>query len=1130
MTIEQRRAADPASSVWVSASAGSGKTRVLVDRTLRLLLEGVAPERILCITFTKAAAAEMANRLSAELGRWTAWDDDRLGQEIEALEGDRPGPERLASARRLFARVLDTPGGLKLRTIHSFCESILGRFPVEADLAPHFEVLDERGAAELMSESLDGVLARAKDDPDGRLGTALAAISARVSEQDFHAIVRDFLGQRGRFGGQFADEQALAGSVDRLRRYLGLAEGEDADSLRRDACRDDAFDPPALRRAVEALLQGGKTDGERAAAMADWLAADTEGRLDRLDGYLDQFFTRAGAARARLATAGALKADPGVADILSTELARLETLRERLRAASVFASSAALLELGATIVRLYEAEKSRLARLDFDDLILKTRDLLAHPGRAPWVLFKLDGGLDHVLIDEAQDTSPAQWEIVQHLVEEFFAGEGVRGTERTLFVVGDEKQSIYSFQGADLAAFEARRRFFSDRVREAAQRWDEVPLSRSFRSIPVVLDLVDRCFEPAAVREGVIARGDWVRHVAHRATDGGLVELWPPVVPGPATPTEPWAPPLEQQSARSADAVLARRIAERIRGWLESGEPLAAKGRPVQPGDIMILVRRRSAFFEEMVRALKLARVPVAGADRMVLTEQLAVMDLLSLARFLLLPEDELSLAEVLKGPLVGFDDDALFDLAYGRTGKLWPTLVGRREERPDFGAAHDLLAGLLARVDYDPPFELFARLLGAGGGRRRLLARLGPEANDPIDEFLNLALLYQRRETPSLQGFLHWIEAGSADVKRDLEQGRNEVRVLTVHGAKGLQAPIVFLPDTCGTPPHDPRLLWDHFEGRPVMLWPVRSADRDVRATALIEQSRTARDEEYRRLLYVAMTRAEDRLYVCGWEGKRGRQEGCWYDLIAPAFDTARTEELTLPSGDTVRRITQSQSREIEGSGAADEVAEAAPMPDWIDRLPAAEPRPSRPLAPSRSPSAERAARSPVGAESERRFRRGRIVHTLLERLPELPAETRAEAAARWLAMPGHGLDGDERREIADEVLAILGAAEFAPLFAAGSRAEVPLIGLVGGEVVAGQVDRIVVEAEQILIVDYKSNRPSPRRIEDVPALYLRQMALYRALLGEIYPGRRIRCLLLWTDAPHLMELPADRLASALP
>ncbi len=1090
---------------------------------------------MLCLTFTKAAAAEMANRVNRSLSDWATAPDGVLRGKLAALTGESPDDAKVGEARRLFARVLDVPGGLKIQTIHSFCESLLGRFPIEAGVPPHFQVMDERSAAELMVAARDDVLATALADSESR--QALETLTAYLQEDRFSELLQGLLMHRGRLRWLIGGDGPVASAKDAVFDALGADPEATAEAVIAAACRDDAFDGAKLRQAAAALLDGTKTYQARGQLLADWLADDAGGRAPRFDAYVRVFLTASFTVYERLLDKKADERHPGAVAILEREAERLLAVLERRRTVVTAHATAALLRLGGAILREFARAKTLRVQFDYDDLIYKARDLLSadRDGFAAWVLFKLDGGLDHILIDEAQDTNRDQWKVVAALADEFFAGLGAREVDRTIFAVGDVKQSIFSFQRAEPDAFRDYRDFFEARTTDAGKGWETVDLDISFRSAPSVLQAVDAVFAAGSAREGVVRPDEVLRHKPYRAGQAGLVEVWPPVGPEEAGDAE-WRPPTERRARLAPEVRLARLITQKLRGWI-GREILPSHDRPVRAGDVMILLRRRSGFMETLVRELKSAGVPVAGVDRMALTEQLAVMDLMALGRFLLLPEDDLTLAIVLKGPFIGFDDNDLFALCHDRgAASVWRRLAQLSASDTRYARACDWLSDLLAGTDHLPPFELFAHLLGSATaepgstGWQSLLSRLGPEAEDPVDEFLSLALAYERTHPPSLQGFLQWLEAGSAEIKRDLEQsGRDEVRVMTVHGAKGLQAPIVIMPDTMAVPRQSPDIVWQG----DIPLWPPSRAWENEQCRVLREAAKRKDEEEYRRLLYVAMTRAEDRLYVCGWHGPQAPSETCWYALIRSGLDG-----VAGPQGFDFRpeigdagwagdglRIANPQAAEPD-LGKEEAVSETVRprIEDWMRRPPTRDPTPPRPLAPSRPSVAEPSTLSPLGLPTDDRFHRGILIHRLLQLLPDLPAEDREAACRVYLARPAHSLSAEEAAEIAREVLATLATPGYADLFGPDSMAEVPVIGTVAGpegpEVISGQVDRLVVRDSGILILDYKTSRPAPESAERVAPAYLRQMAAYRAVLHELWPERPVSCALLWTAVPRLMPL----------
>jgi ATP-dependent helicase/nuclease subunit A len=1137
MTVEQKRAANPETSAWVTASAGTGKTSVLTNRVLRLLFMGTKPSRILCLTFTRAAAAEMAIRINNQLSGWATMEEAKLRNELQELTGVPASTTEVSHARGLFAQVLDAPGGLHIETLHGFCQSVLRRFPIEAGVTPQFQVADERRQQELLSIARTRLLREARHGTDDALADALATISATIDEGRFDDLMVSLTGSRDRLSHFLHAFGGSDGAIAALRTELGLAPGETAETIIKEFSENAAFDSKALAEVVTIFQDGGIKEKQAGITMLAWLTATPSGRVAMFENYIRVFLTIKDAQRKNFPLKKTREEKAAATATYQMECDRVLAIVMRLKAAGVARSTSALVLFGARLLQYYEREKARFGVLDYDDQIERTKSLLVQPGMAPWVLFKLDGGIDHILVDEAQDTSPAQWDIIAGLAGDFFPGDGARELVRTLFAVGDEKQSIFSFQGADPYALSAMRQTFKAQAERAGLPWDDVPLARSFRSVAPVLTAVDATFSSESAAEGVALDGGEIIHEAFREGQAGRVELWPTITPiADDAEDEAWAAPVKREAADEPKAQLATVIADRIQTWLEGTDPVAAdamlpaRNRRITPGDIMIIVRTRSAFVDQLVSALKIRQVAVAGVDRMILSDQLPVMDLMALGDFLLLPEDDLTLAVVLKGPLIELSEDALFALAHGR-GKstLWQTLLSRRLENANYAAACNMLEPLLNRVDFVPPYELFADILSARGGRAALIRRLGNEINDPVDEFLSLAQDYQATHPPSLQGFLQWVRLGKSEIKRDLEHGGGKVRIMTAHGAKGLQAPVVFLADTTGIPRHAPELLWHRTDETEMPLWPGKTA-RDCAASADARaDDKRSQGEEYRRLLYVAMTRAEDRLYVCGAENKNGRAEGCWYDLVAAGLRScegtttvAATGGLT---GDILCLSTEQTAMPKDEKPDAPTVMAFGPVSEALRSRPDAEPEPTRPLAPSREFGQAPTASSPLGEKAGEAMRRGRLVHRLLELLPDLDPDARSAAASAWLARPGHALDPEEQKTLARQVMAILDNPALTALFGPESLAEVPLTALVGKRAISGQVDRLVVTNDNVIIVDYKTGR-SPAGTESViPHAYFRQMSAYRAVLRQVLPERQIRCGLLYTGDPTLCWLTDEEL-----
>jgi ATP-dependent helicase/nuclease subunit A len=1118
----QLAASNPGVSAFVAASAGSGKTRLLTDRILRLMVGGAKPERILCLTFTKAAAAEMAVRLQRRLGLWVTLDQPALREELRKLAIE-PSEATLLRARSLFAHVLDLPGGMRIGTIHAFCQSLLRRFPLEAEISPHFQLAEDRDADEAMTEAREDLLAsvrpRGTSTSLSELELALRTLAGVASLDRFGKLVTMLKRNRERW--QSAGPEVAAAR----RRFLGVT-APDRDSVIVDAVR--GVDETALRSAAEVIAKhGAATVKQKANGILLWLDL-TQAERGADWATWRRFFLKSDGepfAAQSLVNQTLNRTHPDLLGPLLVELERVLLIDDQISAADTAALSDALCCLAGPLLDRYETRKQASGLLEFDDLIGRSTALLSDPG-ADWVLYKLDGGLDHLLLDEVQDTAPEQWAIAHGLTREFFAGEGARdGITRTVFAVGDRKQSIFSFQGADVAGFEDARGRLGARVVEAGLAWIEKPLNVSFRSTMPVLALVDAVFADPVAAAGVELPGQSLLHRAVRDGHAGCVELWPLAEAPPPEPPTAWTAPDRYQRATSAIQVLADGLAGWISDQIDGSVLLQSKGRPLRSGDIMILVRHRDALPASLVRALKSRGVPVAGLDRMVLTEQPAVQDLMVLGDALLLPQDDLSFASVLTSPLGGLDDDDLMQLAIGRQQPLWEIFRARHTEHAHWAQAWSFFSSLLNRVDYVSPHALFAEALGAGGGRARLLGRLGSEAAEPIDELLNAALRYSKIHPPSLQGFLQWLRRSGAEIKREAEAAGDQVRILTVHGAKGLQAPLVILPDTTSMPREDDELLWgdDLASGRSVPIWTPRAEFHCSSTRRLRDAARQSRREEYNRLLYVALTRAEDRLVVCGTKPNHGAaHEACWYNLIARGFGRLTD----VPDGEVVRYASP-QRAPCEPEPVEKTASVAAHPPAFIGTPPAPEPARPLPLAPSRPEGVEfgplPASASPL-AQMEHgidRFQRGQLIHSLLQHLPALPEAERRPAALRFLQRSGNTVPAAAAPGITDEVMAILHHPTLAPLFGPESRAEVPLTGVVGDVVVGGLIDRLVVLPDCVRLADFKTNRRPPALVEATPVAYLRQMASYRAVLRSIFPDRPVQCALIWTREARVAVLP---------
>ncbi|MFA6968536.1 double-strand break repair helicase AddA [Bosea sp. (in: a-proteobacteria)] len=1133
----QSLAANPRLSAWVSANAGSGKTHVLVNRVLRLLLDGVPPGRLLCITYTKAAAANMANRVFAALSAWATMSEDELVAALTKLTDAAPSLAQRADARRLFAHALETPGGLRIETIHAFCTRVLQSAPFEANVPPRFEVADDLAQAEMLREARRELLAIVAAAPDGAEACALDLLARQAAQDTFEAMMQEALRQRALFNdadGRARDPHEMRQGIAAV---LGIPDDLDADHVK-GRFRDDLAGIAGLGALVEALAAGSQTRQNFAATLRALLARADDG--DPVAFCRRGFLTEAGTVNSNISGKGKSAFEGALQATLDTLASTLCQAIDQLNAIAIRDRSHALALLVTRMLASYQRQKSQRSLLDYDDQIARTRSLLTRV-EAAWVLYKLDAGIDHILLDEAQDTSEAQWAILRKLAEEFSAGAGGReeiGKPRTVFVVGDEKQSIYGFQGAAPAAFNQQRRELGQRIAQAEQRFEPISLNTSFRSAPDIMAAVDAVFAVPEHARGLVFDGaDRPEiHDTVRRNAAGCVDLWPLCANDTAEPPDAWTTPVDAPGRRSGTAKLAQRIAATLAGWTRRG--VDDLGHPFAPGDVMILLRQRGALFESIVKALKDAGVPVTGRDRLTLAEHPAVEDLVVLGQTLLLPEDDLTLATALKTPLIGLDDDDLLRLAPGRTGSLRAALRQAGETEPRYGAVEQQLAAYATEAARCGPFRFFAGLLGPGGGRNLALARLGAEAGDALDAFLSAALDHERRYGPSLSGFLAHIAGAATDVKRDLSSSAGEVRVMTVHGAKGLEAKIVILADLAPEPGAKrlPKILAIAPPRRPaVPIWPPASAE-DASATAAAKARVVAQMvEEHHRLLYVAMTRAEDRLIVCGAQAKGEALQGSWYAMIASglAATDAGLREIT-EGEDTILRFMTSPTRPQQVAERQSPPPTEA-LPSWMRTQPPREDEPAPPLKPSSALAAADAPDRPAdGPFLASAAAAGRFAHLLLQMLPAIAPDQREPVAqALGLARTGN-VTAERRASIIADALALLADPALAALFGGDSLAEVPISGLIElgtGErrPVSGQIDRLAISATEIVIADFKTTARPPRDADAIPEATLAQLAVYRRLIGQIYPGRRVRALLVYTATLTRLEPDPAQLDAVL-
>jgi len=1101
-TLAQIAAADPAFSTWVSANAGSGKTRVLTDRVARLLLHGSDPQSILCLTYTNAAAAEMQNRLFKRLGSWSMMPDADLTAALAEL-GELPAfltAENLKNARTLFARALETPGGLKIQTIHAFCDALLRQFPLEAGVTPQFEILDDRQAEQTRRDIAQDL---AQTEPD-----AFRRLAQLHTQADLDSLLKEIADKKEQF-----TKAPLAAD-------FGLATNITTADIKIDFWR--AVDLSVFPTILEILKQNQDSVKAHEKICTTFSICISQGTTETaFDTVLSGSLTAAGTISKTFKPNAAFKKEHP--ELFATFLDMKEALNEslaQLNNLNAFKRAKALYGFARPFITSYDTYKLLTGKLDYNDLINKANTLLTDNALSKWVLFRLDGAIDHVLVDEAQDTSPNQWKLVEKLTEEFTAGLGARNNHRTIFVVGDDKQSIYSFQGADPDYFDAMRQSFKTKLDAVDDPLQQQSLLYSFRSADPILRVTDATF--VAQNDAMFAN----KHKAFHSDKPGRVELWPLIEKLEKPEDAPWYIPVDRPGLNDPKLILARNIATWVDDTIASGQKIEIEKelRPVHAGDFLILVQSRGLLFNAIIKELKAQKLDVAGADVLNIGQELAVKDILSLLKFALTPEDDLSLAEALKSPLFGITESQLFTLAYNRPNSLWQNLRAHKETH---FATWEVLSDMLANADLMRPYELIERILTHHKGRELILARLGLEAEEALDELLTQAMLYEQMEPPSLTGFLNWFSSGDVKIKRQNDSGAGMIRVMTVHGAKGLEAPIVILPDTVDKKNTDTSETIELETG--CVGWKTAAAQRSALEAERVEHQKERSLREKLRLLYVAMTRAESWLIVCG-AGKLGKEPALnWYDMVAKGLEHAGA--ITDDNDKIVFENSEWSALEFSPDNTA-QAQSAPPAPDWLTQNAPTPPKRNIALSPSDLGGAK-ALPSELDNWSEDEARgRGTLIHALLEHVNLDQAVNWQELCAQAIVQNKLTLSDAIQSDAINIVQAVIQKPELEFLFSSASLAEVPLtapLPELAGTRIMGIIDRLIITDDRVHIVDIKSNHAIPATSNDTPEGLKRQMGAYLSAIKQIYPNHSIDVSILWTQTQSLMSFSHEDVTQAL-
>lgn len=1140
------KVSQPKNSIWVSANAGSGKTRNLITRVARILLQGTSPEKILCLTYTTGAASEMQDRLFKELGAWSMKSDIDLKETLLSLDENlfqikKEQSNILSNARRLFAKALETPGGLKIQTIHSFCGTILRKFPLEINLSPDFDILDERRKRVMIDQVIRKLL---NDD-----SVIFEGIIQLLKVSDIRNFIDQILTNRTKLRRPF--------NLDTFCECFDLS-CRSLNSRRELQNIFDLLPDNTLNFVTEAFLNGSSADIGQAQYLIKMKACIND---DEKMNLLEKFFcTNDGKIRSsRVFPSNKTKlSEPKLEQVFLVFKTGFEHYLSRRNEFNAINKARLLYDFSNKFFETYERFKLEESVLDYDDLIIKTRDLLISR-QSKWVLYKLDGGIDHILLDEAQDTSTYQWEMLAALMEDFFVDERALNGGRTFYVVGDEKQSIYSFQGADISSFSYMKEFFSEKLSFLGNKLESVELLESFRSSNAILDFVNEIL----IDNGGTGVKNINEHRAFHELLPGRVELWPLISDDKQKKLPSWWDFKDELEQVPGIDKLAENIAVGIKNILESGQVLFEpstdgdlKQRKVLPGDFLILVRSRGPLFQSILKKLTAHNLPVAGSDRLLLLDELVIKDLISLLKFLTNSSDDLSLAEVLRSPLLGLSEEELFKISYGRASTLFEALKFKLPKHK----AIRILDDLTTNQKFLTPYELVERILIDHGGRLRMTARLGPGVNEILDEFLLQILNYEEEEPPSTYGFLCWLSGIEVAVKRQLSNNSSSIRVMTIHGSKGLESPIVIIPDTSQNAQKHNRNLFLVKDGLVCLSDSNNNLPDELKN--LKELYRLDEIEEENRLFYVAITRAKNWLIIGGvGKDQDSLTARSWYFLAKKAFKRLENNkklsvqlgeggklvyDYSWTSGNGNKNMTKQFNDNLNVLEVDKQLVRTKKVLFEKVRLsyPSIKHFTVSDIVKSVSePQVQKLIEGTSPSElADGATLYGSLVHTFLQYLPSyLSHDTEYLINLIYHKFRNQLDQTDLVYRAYNESLAILERPELSFLFNNdNSLREVPIAGNISlqdmtdnnsekGRWIKGRIDLLNITATQILIVDFKTNYNVPKSVEVVSSLILSQLELYTLLLEQAYPNHEVSAAILWTHQAQLMKIPRNITQSAL-
>lgn len=1119
----QQQASNPRTSVWVNASAGSGKTKVLTDRILRLLLEGTLPSQITCLTFTRTAAAEMRERLNKRLENWILFSEEELREDLFDLTGMPPCTEQLKEARLLYGKVCDSQPELALQTFHSFCQSILQRFPIETSLSPNFSLADEAAQHRILKDLKQKIL----ENPSfklthPRLHDGLETLAGFMPESMFINILDEVIAKRFKFRTLFENHNSFESCLEDQKRFI-LNNELRFDSF--EASHQTIYFSKKIIEISSALypfiqqLESGNVTEQSIADYLKYVQALESGSTKQSEDTAwiqvkTVFLTKAGTIRSRLISKKLEQQVASLGPILDSFITQLTKLVELEKILLTWLCTEATLKVAYEFYILYEESKAQLGLIDFDDVIFKVENLLQDPELSASVLFFLDKKIDHILMDEAQDTTPSQWKIIELIVQELL----VVHDQKTFFVVGDPKQSIYSFQGADHNLFVTMHDYFKKFFEKAHLPWLSINMITSYRSTSTVLATVDRVCNTLPFLHKL--QNEEIKHLPFRKTTEGRVHFWPLIKRK------------EQQEkigafSNATDVLqkeLAEMLANHIETWCLSQPVLPSTGLPVEPKDIMILVRRRSNLITYLTKALKKRKIPVNGQDRLQLWENLAIQDLYAIGCWVVRPFDDFALACVLKSPLIRIEEKELLVLrASSHEKTLWDTICTRRATYPK---EFSLLEELLNEAEKKSPHDFYVYLLEYYGLESWYTSQITPATSMYINLFLEQTLepAYEQPGLESLDVFLSDIYQNKDRSYPRPNAQDNSVKIMTIHGAKGRQAPIVILPDITQTPITRDNIHW--FNSQPYLYLAVTPPNISLPSylKSYLMKEEQHKINEYMRLLYVAMTRAEDHLFFSGYE-PHNNNDLSWHNFVKPHVETNLNCPLTSKENKKCRKV--SQSKKIQKYSKKAQWGLDCVRKEYTQPAPQEETLAFMPITSATKQYAE--SKESILPTNYLKFNTpnitfGTALHKALEKAP-YSSDQSLEENLKIVSLIYSQVEERNAylKSLMFEVQKLQENPDVLRLISMPSLIESTVVGLYKSARYKGRIDRLCIDKSNniIYIIDFKTSLKVPKSIEQIPLSHQKQVNFYKSLLFSLFKDQYfLQPTLIYTETVSIFYL----------